>query len=229
MDLAALNSATLPITNTDSSTKSQKDLDNFIGTREDFLTILLAQLKHQDPLNPMEGTEFIDSITRLSSVEQDVNQNLNLEKIVSLLEGKQSSFGDPVSYLNKNVEFESDVIELKKGSTSFSYNLNESVGQSQITIQDENGEIVFSGKGTANEGRNNIKWDGTDSVGNPLKDGLYVVTVSVPEKPGSTKLTNVPITTSGVVTGANFADENVVLTVGQLVTSLDAIKAVNVE
>ena len=98
--------ATLGATSTSpSKTRSEEDFDSLVGTREDFLTILLAQLKFQDPLDPMEGTEFIDSITRLSSVEQSINQNAHLEEIESLLKAERDNFGSPVSYLDKEIEF----------------------------------------------------------------------------------------------------------------------------
>ena len=72
-------------TQTQTQSRSEQSASSLIETREDFLTILLAQLQNQDPLNPLEGTEFIDSITRLASVEQDINQNSSLERIVELL------------------------------------------------------------------------------------------------------------------------------------------------
>jgi flagellar basal-body rod modification protein FlgD len=46
--------------------------------RDDFLTLLVAQLKHQDPLNPLESTEFTSQLAQYSSLEKLFNIDQNL-------------------------------------------------------------------------------------------------------------------------------------------------------
>jgi flagellar basal-body rod modification protein FlgD len=214
--------------NTTDPTKSQsaKDMDNFIGTRQDFLTILIAQLKHQDPLDPMKGTEFIDSITRLSSVEQAVNQNTHLEKIEELLGAKNSSqLGSPVSYLDKDVEFKSSSINVASGSEAhFSYNLTSANQKVNIAIKTMDGQTVYSGTGSNTLGRNNIKWDGKDSVGSPYPSGEYKVEVSYTQASGV--VVPVDTYTSGIVTGADFQGNEAELIVGNLKTPLENITSI---
>ncbi len=53
------------------ATKSSLDKDAF-------LKLLVAQLSHQDPLKPMEGTEFITQLAQFTSVEQAVTQTEKL-------------------------------------------------------------------------------------------------------------------------------------------------------
>ena len=142
---SALSSTSTP----KEKSKSQEDLDSLVGTREDFLTLLLAQLKHQDPLNPMEGTEFIDSITRLSAVEQSINQTSQLEKIEGLLRAENNNFGSPVSYLDKEIEFTSPVLNLKGGKAQFSYNIKERPDDVFVVISDADGKPIR--RATANK------------------------------------------------------------------------------
>lgn len=221
MDIeSALSGATATASATAEKTKSQSDLDNFIGTRDDFLTILLAQLKNQDPLDPMEGTEFIDSITRLSSVEQAVNQNQQLEKIVDLLGGGNVDFGSPVSYLDKFVEFESDKFAVEGGEGKISYALDEGVDDVFIHIKNLSGDIVYAGKGEKEAGTHQFVWDGKDADGNQLSDGVYEITVSYPE---DEKVNQIASYTTGVVTGANFQGENVQLVIGKINAPLENV------
>ncbi len=204
--------------------KSQKDLDSLVGTREDFLTILLAQLKHQDPLEPMKGTEFIDSITRLSSVEQAVNQNSHLEKIESLLGNSSSRLGSPVSYLDKNIEFTSSSFNLANGVGEFSYDLTGTSEPVSIVIKNAEGVPIYTGSGTQKLGRNDIAWDGKDKSGNPVRAGEYTVEVNLIATNGIKKA--VSTYTSGTVTGASFADGDTSLWIGNIKTSLDNVLSV---
>lgn len=211
-----------------SKTQSQTDASKLMGTTDQFLTILLAQLKHQDPLEPMKGTEFIDSISRLSNVEQAINTNKNLENITNLLKGNQ--LGSPISYIDKNIEFNSSQFSLSGGVANFSYILDSSNPPSEVNIvvKDAKGNVVVNTKGTTKAGLNSIKWDGTDMSGNQLQDGLYTVEASYPDPKtkDSTKPTSVSIATitTGKVTAADFTGDTPMLSVGNISIPLSAVR-----
>lgn len=208
-------------------TRSEEDFDSLVGTREDFLTILLAQLKFQDPLDPMEGTEFIDSITRLSSVEQSINQNAHLEEIESLLKAERNNFGSPVSYLDKEIEFNSPAINLVNGQAEFSYNIDEKPDDVFIVIRDVNGNVIRRSSGEKVTGENTIIWDGKDSAGNPVPDGEYFASVDYAIGEGEEAvIKSVDTSTKGVVTGANFEGNEVILLVGNIKTTVGDIIAI---
>jgi flagellar basal-body rod modification protein FlgD len=212
---------------TKEKSKSQEDLDSLVGTREDFLTILLAQLKHQDPLDPMEGTEFIDSITRLSSVEQSINQTSQLEKIENLLRTERNNFGSPVSYLDKEIEFNTPVVNLENGKAQFSYSISERPDEVFVVISDAEGKPVRRASADKITGKNTIVWDGKDDAGNVLPDGEYFVSVDYAVGKGKdAKVKSVETSTRGIVTGANFENDDVVLLVGNIKTSVGDIIAI---
>jgi len=67
--------------------------------KDDFLKILLTQLTHQDPTQPMEDKEFISQMAQFSTLEQMNNMNSELGKVFNLLARSQA-----LALLNKSVE-----------------------------------------------------------------------------------------------------------------------------
>jgi flagellar basal-body rod modification protein FlgD len=53
--------------------------------KDEFLQLLVAQMKHQDPLNPMDGQQMAAQLAQFSSVEQLVSANDQLDAIRQLL------------------------------------------------------------------------------------------------------------------------------------------------
>lgn len=223
-------SSTKSTDTTGTTSKASTDAASLMGTTDQFLNILLAQLKHQDPLEPMKGTEFIDSISRLSGVEQSINTNKYLESMVSLLKGANSQTGNPVSYIDKTVDFNSSQFSLVDGIGNFSYILDEKNPPESVAmvIKDSAGKTVVETYGTHKPGLNTVKWDGTDMSGNQLKTGLYTVSIQHqdPSTIGSSKpeYIEVPTFTTGKVTEADFTGTDPVLKIGGVTVPLTAIR-----
>ena len=69
--------------------------------KDEFLTLLIAQLSHQDPTNPMDNTEFVAQMAQFSSLEQMHNRSNGFEKIASVMHNN-----DAISTIGKTVEIE---------------------------------------------------------------------------------------------------------------------------
>ncbi len=63
----------------------QRETDEDPLGMDAFLTMLVAQMQNQDPLSPMEGTEFSTQLAQFSQLEQAMNTNTNLEKLIESL------------------------------------------------------------------------------------------------------------------------------------------------
>lgn len=87
----------------DSSTQSWASRE--IIKREDFLKLLITQLRQQDPFNPIGNAEFVAQMTQLTSLQELQGINANLEKLVEIQEilSKQGSFSIVASFLGKEV------------------------------------------------------------------------------------------------------------------------------
>ena len=76
--------------------------------KDQFLKLLLTQLKYQDPMNPVEDKEFIGQMAQFSSLEQmqSMNSGFSTIRATNYL-GKQvkASFVDPVTHATKNVSW----------------------------------------------------------------------------------------------------------------------------
>ncbi|HOF01978.1 MAG TPA: flagellar hook assembly protein FlgD [Spirochaetota bacterium] len=69
--------------------------------KDEFLKLLITELQHQDPTNPMQDREFISQMSQFSSLEQMLNMNNNMEKFLSNM-----SFNSSFDLLGKNVELQ---------------------------------------------------------------------------------------------------------------------------
>lgn len=62
---------------------------NSAATKENFLQLLVAQIKHQNPLNPQDGTQFLAQLSQFTEMEQMLGMRQDLAAIRSALEGNQ--------------------------------------------------------------------------------------------------------------------------------------------
>ena len=79
--MASINGVTGGWTSYEETT--QKTTGDSSLDKEDFLKLLVAQLTHQDPTNPMQDTEFVSQLATYSGLEQQINMNKNLETLIA--------------------------------------------------------------------------------------------------------------------------------------------------
>ena len=67
---------------------SEPDSASLLATDfSNFLNLLTAQLRAQDPLSPVDSTQFVEQLASFSTVEQQINTNTKLDQIASQLGG----------------------------------------------------------------------------------------------------------------------------------------------
>lgn len=62
-------------------------------TEQQFLQLLVAQLQNQDPLNPMDGTQFVSQLAQFSELEQMIGVNQGVQQLVTDASGQSSGSG----------------------------------------------------------------------------------------------------------------------------------------
>ncbi|MEE2698934.1 MAG: flagellar hook assembly protein FlgD [Pseudomonadota bacterium] len=196
--------------------KNEEDLNKF-------LNLLVTQLKNQDPLDPMDATEFTSQLVQFASVEQQIFANSNLEKLVNLEETSQVS--TLVDFIGNTVEAEARTLPLENASATFTYEIPAGTAQATISITDSDGLTSYTGEGDPTSGQHTFKWDGKSTQGNQLPDGDYTVSVNALDASGN--LMPVTYTIFGRVTGAGVDEGQSNLFMGDKISiPHDKIKSV---
>lgn len=175
----------------------------------DFITIMLAQLKYQDPNDPMDDKEMAAQLVQYSSLEQLTSIN---EGIQSLLDASSSgSLLSGVNYIGKSIKSTGYNLSVSDGTVStLYYSLGEAVTDVTANIYSTDGDLVRSvSLGSKGIGDYSFVWDGKDTDGNTMTDGTYGVIIKAENAEGESVVVQSQI--SGIVTGAKTSNGTVYL------------------
>lgn len=193
--------------------------------KDDFLQLLVAQLRAQDPLNPMESTEFTAQLAQFSSLEQLYNVNDGLGNMLT----SQTSLtnAQSVGFIGKTVKATGGSIEVKDGvPDALHFDLPSDANKVFIDIYDAGGGFVRRIEEDAkNAGKQALTWKGGDSRGNTVSDGVYSFEVSAV---GFQNESLHPTTlTEGKVTGVTFENGAACLMAGNIKIPMHTVIEVN--
>ncbi len=204
-----------------SSEPEKAEKDDALG-RDSFLTMLVAQLQNQDPLNPMEGSDFSAQLAQFSQLEQLINLNDSMEGLAKAY--SENSEDDIVGYIGKQVTGNVDVMNIAEGSVSGGfYNLGQPA-EVMITVTDTQGKTIKTlYEGQQNSGSHIIAWDGTDNGGKAVEDGSYKYTVLANTGYGYNKI---PSSVTGKVEGITYNNDKPYLVVQGVLLDPKSLTAV---
>jgi flagellar basal-body rod modification protein FlgD len=187
------------------TTTTTASAKNVLG-KDDFLKMMIAQLKNQDPMNPMDGTAFTAQLAQFSSLEQLQNVNTQLTSFTK----QQQALGNSqaVNFIGKQVLAKGNTVSVDGSPVPLGYNLAADAASGQIQVYDPNGLLVdaLSFK-TQKQGLNSVTWNCPSSA-----KGTYTFEVSALDKYG--KAVSADTMVQGAVTGVNFHDGATSLSVG---------------
>lgn len=202
-----------------SKDKLAKDLNSF-------LTLLTSQLKNQDPLSPMDSSEFTNQLVQFAQVEQQIGMNDNLTNLIGLTQASIAS--NAVNYMGTTIEGESKQVPLQDGKLKAAYGLSAEAKQVTVVVRNEAGDIVYSrpmnAAGEKSQGVHSFEWDGKDANGNQLPDGPY--SLSVTALGGDEKPVENYVTAFGRVTGVTTINGATVLLIGKVGIPVDSVLSV---
>jgi flagellar basal-body rod modification protein FlgD len=190
---------------------------------ETFLALLTAQLKNQDPLSPVDSTQFTQQLVSMSGVEQQLLTNSLLKELVGSGTG---ALGRGVDYIGKDLTAIWDTTRLKDGRADWTYELDSAAGSVRLSVFDERGSLVWSGEGAGrSQGENAFSWNGADLFGNPRESGVYKLKVEATGFGGEKIASQTMI--KGRATAAEVYDGKAYLHVGSSFLPLDSVISVS--
>ena len=195
----------MAITAVDSSynTAQRASPEKTLG-KDDFLKLFVTQLRAQNPLNPMNNTEFTAQLAQFSSLEQLNNISMQLHDLLLYQNSLQNTLSSTL--IGRKVKISGNEVYLKDNA-EISYALQEDVSKVKISVYSSSGELVKEvNLGQQTSGEKNYVWDGTDNSGNHLPEGHYQIKVEALNDSGTP--VNVSTMVYGTVTGITF-DNNI--------------------
>jgi len=166
-------------------TASDAVKDKTILGKDDFMKLLLVELQHQDPTEPMDSEKILSQTSQLASLEASENTNNALSELAASL-GSSQQFST-IAAIGKTADLGSDSIALDEGlSSTFEVYFPEDIQEGSINITDSEGNSVKTlDVGTNPAGVYQFTWDGTNTAGGSAESGIYHVNGTYSDQSGN--------------------------------------------
>lgn len=158
-----------------------------------FLKLLTTQMQHQDPLDPMDTSQYTQQLVQYSQVEQSVQQTGALKDILARLTAQDMAQAS--TFIGREARFDTSVSGLGASTpANWTFQPEGKAASLTATITDASGKIVreVSIDPAANNGR--FSWDGMTAAGTRAPEGAYTLSVKALDAAGAP----VPVTVNGV-------------------------------
>ena len=169
--------------------------------KNDFLKLLVKQLQYQDPLNPVENTDFTAQLAQFTTLETLSNIDENITQL-GILQNSINNM-NAMSFIGKQVNAKGNILNYTGSDLNIDFSLDALAAEVRVKIFAEDGTLVRTiERENVQEGNVQFVWDGTDHNGERVSEGRYRFFVQAAYYEG-----NAVGTTSyaaGVVTGIRY-------------------------
>lgn len=187
---------------------------------ETFLQMLTTQAQNQDPLEPMDSSQYASQLAQFSMVEQQVQTNTLLSTLASAL--GNVDLGELAGWVGMDVKTPS-AFRFDGAPVSLSATANPAADTATLIIRNQTGEVVDRATVSTNESE--FLWAGTRGDGSPMLAGLYSATLE--SYRNDELLSENPVSAYGRVIEAQAGGDSVLLTLeGGEVVSANQVTAV---
>lgn len=217
------------ITNQNAATQQNNTNKNVLG-KDDFLKLMISQLKNQDPLNPMDGTQYAAQLAQFTSLEQLTNLNSNVSKSIDTNYMLTQSINNTLAatLIGKEVKVDGNSFQNNgQESVTLGYSLPSGTASVAIKIYNEQGSLVRTIYDMPkNLGTNKLSFDFSDNSGGKLPNGKYTFEAEALDMNGK-KLTT-SVFKQGLINGVRYTSNGAVLVVdGSEYSFSDVLEIIN--
>ena len=192
--------------------EKQREIKKTLG-KDDFLRIMITQLKNQDPTSPFKAEQMATEMAQFTSVEQLQNVNQNLGKLQNAQQPLERLA--MTNMIGKIVTIDRERFQHVEGQNeSVSFNLPKDASEVHVTLVSDAGETVLDKQmGVQKAGEVAVSWDGKKGA-TPInaKSGNYTLKVEAKGEKGETLQMN-PMSQARVV-GVTFEGAEAAFLVG---------------
>jgi flagellar basal-body rod modification protein FlgD len=193
-------------------------------TKDDFLRLLVTQLQHQDPLNPLDQNQFLAQTAQFSQLEQLVNINDALAQLVT--SSGSSGVTGAAALLGRTVKTSGACFQFDGSGATLPYALSGAKVPVQIQIFDQQGNVVRAINASPGAlGDFTATWDGKDASGRAMASGTYYYRVAAMNAGGTRGVATVA---GGTLTGIEVSNGVVLYRLGDVLIRPDDIVDVQV-
>ena len=186
-----------------------------------FLTLLTTQLKHQNPLEPLDTNQFTQQLVQFAGVEQQINMNQQLTSLVNLQKATQTT--SAMSFLGSTATVDGTTTKLANDAASWSFAVDKP-STATVNIKNSAGALAYNGSYPLTPGAQNFNWDGRGNNGVKWPDGDYTLSVTAKDASGNTVAVSTEV--KGTVDSVDLTQTPPMLKIGGQSFSLDKIKQV---
>lgn len=195
--------------------KSQKNM---------FLNLLIKQLQYQDPMNPVENTEFASQLAQFSQLEAMTDMSGNIEEMTRYQNSMNSM--QAASFIGKQVSATGNTIAYAGGESTIDFKLEGNASKVAVTIYNSQGTIVRTmDMDNVLKGDVTCTWDGKDNSGDAVSPGTYYFSLDATDYSGAAVKTTTYA--NGTVTGIKFMNGTIYLQVGDKQITLSQITSIS--
>lgn len=164
---------------------------NGILGKDDFLKLLLLELKYQDPTSPMDSEKILTQTSQLATLESAENTNKSLADLATSLAASMQF--STISAIGKIADTGSNAVVFEEGkSTDFELYFPQDVKNGSVKIMDVNGDTIKTIPIEAmSAGTHPYSWNGADDGGNTVKAGIYYAEASYTDLAGQDRTSRV--------------------------------------
>jgi flagellar basal-body rod modification protein FlgD len=147
------------------------------AAQDRFMTLLVTQMKNQDPLNPLDNAQVTSQLAQLSTVTGIDKLNTTLNSLMGSYKSSESL--QAAGMIGHGVLVPGGGTTLASGSAVMGVDLSRAADNVTVTVFDGSGKAVHSiDLGKQDAGIQALQWDGKTDSGTAAADGSYTFNIT---------------------------------------------------